>query len=288
MAIDNKDDKAPEKKTGQNVTSKEAPKVKSTDKPKSRPKTKSKGALLLPLVILAALGGGLIGGFAAYKFLPAPQPDAPDLSAIDARIEGLQNKFEKDLSAQAAQNGKLRSELSKLDSKWQDDLARLEASVADLSLGGALGESGDISPDAIAAREGLTASVQQLRDGVDDDVKSLQKRLKKLEQQMPAAHGSDSHGSDGAGLPRAPFPKQDILEALDMAAPDEQPKKWWGRFVKRHVSVKRTDRVKTEALLRQMDTAYAARDWDALDSHAQRLPEPGRSKAQEWIAATRP
>ena len=283
MAIDNKDDKAAPKKTGQNVTSKGATKVKSTDKPKSTPKIKSKGALLLPLAILAALGGGLIGGFAAYKFLPAPQPDEPDLSAIEARIEGLQNKFEKDLSAQAAQNGKLRSELSKLDSKWQDDLTRLEASVADLSLGGALGESGDISPDAIAAREGLTASVQQLRDGMDDDVKSLQKRLKKLEQQMPSAHGSD-----GAGLPRVPFPKQDILEALDMAAPDEQPKKWWGRFVKRHVSVKRTDRVKTEALLRQMDTAYAARDWDALEGHAQRLPEPGRSKAQEWIAATRP
>ena len=294
MPIDHKDDKTPdsvsEKKTDLKDESKLLSKKKSGAKaPKKKPvKSKSKGALLLPLAILAALGGGLIGGFAAYKFLPAPKAPAPDLSAFDARIEGLKNKFERDLSAQAAQNGSLRSELSKLDAKWRDELARLEASMAELSLGGSLGEPGDISPEAIAARAGLSASVDQLRDVMDDDVKAIEGRLEKLEEQMPASHGSDAYGSDGAALPRAPFPKGDILEALDMAAPNAQPKKWWGKFVKRHVSVKRTDRVKTEAVLREMDAAYAANDWDALTDHAQRLPEPGRTKAQEWIAATRP
>lgn len=271
-----KDDKTsdvkPDKKSGLKTEVKKAPKTSQ----KASPKTKSKSAFILPLVILAALGGGVAGGFAVHKFWPAAPVAPPDFSNIDARIDGLQ----KALNAQAAQNKKLSVDVSKLEATWKNDLSQLETAIAERAGGPTGDELGEITAETQAARDALSASVDQLRGVMDDDVKAIEGRLKKLEEQMPTSHGSAIGPV---------FPKAMLLAQLDQSSSsDAAPKHWWDKFTARHVSVKRTDRLKFEAVLKDMDAAFAAGDWAALETHSQRLPEPAQSKAQEWIAATRP
>ena len=160
-------------------------------------------------------------------------------------------------------------------------------------------QSSGVQPSgAPLADEKLAASVRQLRTGVNKDIKAIKARLKKLEAQKNLDTQNTlktQRGKRGApaaaqsSLSAAPvFPKADIMAALGADAPSDAPQNWWDKLVTRHVSVKRTDRVKAEATLNDMEAAISAGDWAAVERHAQNLPEPARIAAEEWIAATRP
>jgi len=266
--------------------------------------------------LLIALGAGGIGGFAAHEYfdVPPPLPPQTDLSGVERDIAALQ----KTVKAQTARHktletqiktasARLGEDVSKLEVKWQADLADLDRKIEAIEIPVIPPATVNIAPDSESAdtpavdadnaataqpletiidpRPELLAVVDDLRGRVDEDMTVMRARLDKLEataEDEVVAPAAKTVPNDIEA-----FPAADILAALKRAETPAAPQNWFGKILKKHVSLKRTDHDEAAAVLTDIEAAVLIGDWDAALALSAGLPEPARSSTQEWIARAR-
>lgn len=279
--------------------SSEAPDIGATAQPARR-----KGFWFLALLtgFFIAISAGGLGGFAAHEYLKTP---TPDLSQLEQDIAALQETVQ----AQAAQvkqiEGRSKSAAAKtardidsLNDKWQSGLRELDDKVEAIEIPVAPPANVMISPEVssddtqereapletiIDPRPELLAVIDDLRVVVESDVLAIKDRLDRLEAQPVQTASDEIPETTG----QEDFPVDEIFEDLKRLDAPGSAQNWWDKILQKHVSLKRTDRLRAEGLVRDIEAAIVIGDWKAAEALATGLPEPSRTTVQEWIARAR-
>lgn len=260
-------------------------KIMGTEKTEDSAGRKPRAFTAAPLFI-AGLGlaclAGAAGGWAASKYF---SPPPADLTPIEARLY----EFEQNTTSQSELN---QAALKKAEAQR----AQIKAEFETFEAGARAAQNGPA---------GVPENYSQFQRKTNRELSALKARLDKIEAGLsvrddlsakadaPQTGSVKTKSSQGEAAVSSTFPKEDIFAQLSQsggstegrAAPQQG---WWGKLVKRHVALKRTDKIKVQAVLEQIETAIQAGDWPAAHAFSEDLPEPAKAAAQEWIAKTQP